>query len=171
MSPHPAPPVFSPLSPCSRGFIAMLEAFRDSGGTAPASTLARLLHKHPVGCAMDMDALLDTGQVFGFLWRASLWVPMFQLDVQALTPKPEPQDVRAALPPAWSGWAVASWFAQPNAMLDGRKPVDLIEADAAVVQKAAQVFSAPDRSSRWLDASPPGPLRAVRAERGASRHA
>jgi hypothetical protein len=74
----------------TRGFVALLEAFRTTGGTAPG--LANLIH---------------TGQVFGFEWCASLWIPMFQFAADDLALKPGAQRVRAELPPLWSGWQLA----------------------------------------------------------------
>jgi len=37
-----------------------------------------------------------------------------------------------------SGWAIASWFARPNALLDGFRPVNLMESDLASVLEAAR---------------------------------
>jgi hypothetical protein len=125
-------------SPSGSGFIALLEAFRPTGGTAPGDIVGRLLEEHHVGISVSLAKLIYTGQVFGFEWRASLWIPMFQFDANDLTLKTEPQRVRAELPPLWSGWMQASWFASPNAWLDGRSPVDLLVSDIDAVMRASQ---------------------------------
>jgi hypothetical protein len=112
--------------PDSRGFIALLAAFRATGGTAPAEIVDRLLQARPTGRAVSLAQLIDTGEAFGFEWRRTVWIPMFQFNPDDLSVKADAQDVRAALPSQWSGWSLASWFAAPNARLDGRNPVDML---------------------------------------------
>jgi len=74
-------------APSGRGFIALLEAFRESGGTAPGEIVGRLLEEEHVGHAVSLGELICTGKVFGFEWRDSLWIPMFQFDGDDLAPK------------------------------------------------------------------------------------
>jgi hypothetical protein len=133
--------------PSGRGFIALLEAFRATGGTAPGEIVGRLLEEHQIGNAVSLAKLIYTGQAFGFEWRDSLWIPMFQFDANDLALKTSAQSVRAELPSLWSGWHVASWFAAPNARLDGRSPVDRLDSDLeAVVQSAKSLESVVDFS-------------------------
>jgi hypothetical protein len=131
-------------TPCGSSFVALLEAFRATGGTAPGDIVGRLLEEHQVGNAVSLATLIYTGQVFGFEWRASLWIPVFQFDADDLRLKAAPQRVRAALPPVWSGWAVAAWFATPNAELDGCCPADRLGTDTEgnAVLRAAQALQA-----------------------------
>ncbi len=63
---------------------------------------------------------------------------MFQFDADDLALKVGAQRVRAQLPSPWSGWTVASWFATPNARLDGRSPVDMIDSRLDAVARAAR---------------------------------
>jgi hypothetical protein len=37
-----------------------------------------------------------------------------------------------------SNWAVAAWFVEPNALLEARRPVELIDADLGAVLAAAR---------------------------------
>ncbi|MFM9925152.1 hypothetical protein VLK31_19325 [Variovorax sp. H27-G14] len=129
------------------GFIQLLQSFRASGGTAPGGVLDGLLAEHPVGEAISLASLVDTGRVFGFEWRNNLWIPMFQFDARDLSTVSAPQTVRAGLPAGLSGWAVAMWFAMPNARLDGSRPVDLLASDASAVVQAAQGLSSADESA------------------------
>jgi hypothetical protein len=124
-------------TPSGSGFIALLEAFRPTGGTAPGEIVARLLEEHRAGNAVTLARLVDAGQIFGFEWRASFWIPMFQFDAGDLALKASAQRVRAELPPPWSGWTLASWFAGSNARLGGRRPADLLETDLEAVMQAA----------------------------------
>jgi len=133
--------------PCGRSFIALLEAFRATGGTAPGEIMGRLLDEHQGGTpAVSLAKLIDTGQVFGFEWRSSLWVPMFQFDAGDLALKTSAQRVRAELPPLWAGWTLASWFAAPNPWLHGRVPADMLESNLEGVLRAARSLESADGS-------------------------
>lgn len=124
--------------PSGRGFIALLEAFRPSGGTAPGEVVGHLLKEHRVGDAVSLARLIHTDQVFGFEWRRSLWIPMFQFDANDLGLKARVQQLREELPPPASGWALAWWFAGPNERLGGCRPIDLLETDFEAVLHAAR---------------------------------
>jgi hypothetical protein len=155
---HPRPPGFRPPSglhdeeplahviggePSGHGFIALLAAFRASGGTAPATIVAPLLEDRHAGGVPGLAELVYREQVFGFAWRASLWIPMFQFRAGDLSVQTGPQQVRAALPWTANGWHVAAWFASPNACLQGARPVDLIEEDLSTVLGAARSWRPP----------------------------
>ena len=131
-------------APSGRGFIALLEAFRATGGTVPGEIVGRLLEEHEVGNAISLAKLIYTGQVFGFEWRASLWIPMFQFDADDLSLKAGAQRVRAELPSLWSGWTLASWFAGPNARLDGRSPADMLDLHLDAVMRTARSLGSVD---------------------------
>ena len=137
-------------TPSGRGFIALLEAFRATGGTAPGEIVGRLLEEHQVGNAVSLAKLIHTGQAFGFEWRDSLWIPMFQFDANDLALRAGVQSVRAELPSLWSGWNVASWFAAPNARLDGHSPADWLDSDLEAVVQAAQALESVDEFSAPL---------------------
>jgi len=126
------------IRPSGSAFIALLECFRASGGTAPGEIVGRLLEEHRIGDATSLAQLVHSGRVFGFAWRASLWIPMFQFDADDLSLRSDVQQVRAALPPLWSGWDVATWFATPNARLDDHCPVHQMNLDPDAVLQAAQ---------------------------------
>jgi len=130
--------------PSGRGFIALLEAFRATGGTAPGAIVGRLLEEHHLGNAVSLAKLIYSGQAFGFEWRGSLWIPMFQFAANDLALKAGAQSVRAQLPSMGSGWNVAAWFAAPNAQLDGRSPADSLDSDLAAVMRAAQSLESVD---------------------------
>jgi hypothetical protein len=108
--------------PSAHGFIAILEAFRASGGTAPSGIVSRLLEDHRVAQSKSLAELIFAEKVFGFEWRATLWIPMFQFDLDDLALRSLPQRVRAALASAWSGWSVVAWFATPDTRLEGHTP-------------------------------------------------
>jgi hypothetical protein len=125
-------------TPGARQFIALLEAFRATGGTVAAEIVGRMLEERRAGNAPGLAHLVSSNQVFGFEWRDRLWIPMFQFDADDLTLRPGPLQVRAELPALWLGWTLASWFASPNAWLNGCPPVDLLDSNVAAVAAAAR---------------------------------
>jgi len=118
-----------------RNFIAMLEAYRASGGAVPGTILDQLLREYRVAKPATLAELVDSGQLFGFAWRAILWIPMFQFEAEDLALKPCAQRVRARLPQL-SGWELACWFARPNDRLAGQAPVDTMDSDFEAVLRA-----------------------------------
>ena len=102
-------------APSGVGFVDLLEAFRASGGTAPGHIVGGLLADQHADEVASLARLLRSRELFGFEWRRSLWIPMFQFNADDLSIAPAPQAVRAELPQLWSGWTVAMWFAMPNA--------------------------------------------------------
>lgn len=127
----------SPVPSC-HGFIAFLEAFRATGGTAPAPILANLLEQHQVGTSVSLAKLVYSGKIFCFQWRGNDWIPMFQFNACDLTLKANAQQIRKELPSSLMGWARAFWFATPNPCLDGQSPANVLDADIKSVLRAAQ---------------------------------
>jgi len=140
-------PNASNTAPNGRGFVTLLEAFRASGGTATGDVVARLLEDHHAGEAASLATLVHSSQVFGFEWRGSFWIPMFQFNADDLSPVAAAQAVRAELPELWSGWTVAMWFAMPNARLEAHRPVDLLGSRLDAVLHAAQALPSIDDMS------------------------
>jgi len=124
--------------PSSRGFIAMLEAYRATGGLVPGNFLRRSLQVHQRGDLVHLVRLIVDRRIFVLDWRDDSWIPMFQFDAHDLSCRPGVALVRAELTGLSSGWAVAAWFAQPNALLEGRRPVNLMASDLAHVLHAAR---------------------------------
>ena len=124
--------------PSSRRFIAMLEAYRPTGGMAPGNFLCQSLQEHQRGELGQLARLIGDRRLFVLDWRGDSWIPMFQFDADDLSCKPGPARVRAELGGLDSGWAVASWFARPNAQLEGRTPVEIVDVDLGAVVDAAR---------------------------------
>jgi len=123
--------------PSSEGFVALLSAFRASGGTAPSAEVARLLKQRPHGASINSLNLIASGPAFCFEWRGLQWMPMFQFNALDLALTLASQQVRAELDAALDSWAVAAWFARPHAWLYGLRPVDLIDSNLTAVLQAA----------------------------------
>lgn len=132
----PCPRVGEP--PDGLGFVGLLHAFFDTGGTLDSAALDRLLKACWRGQAEGLSGLLASRQVFGFEWRDALWIPMFQFNSDDLSVRPGSQRVRDELPVLWSGWNQACWFASPNVWLGGRTPVEMIDAAPQDIEGAAR---------------------------------
>lgn len=124
--------------PTGGEFIALLKAFRQSGGTAPGSLFAPLYAQHQFEGAPGVQDLIGCGDLFGFQWRADFWIPLFQFDADRFTIKAVAREVRRGLPSSWSGWDLATWFAQPHVLLEDRSPVDMLDVCAGDVLVAAR---------------------------------
>ncbi len=131
--PHasPAPPAAE-----SRGFIRLLEAYQAFGGCMRGDDLAMLLADHCHGDFRTLARRLVASEVFGFNWRNTLWVPMFQFD-------PGDLSARAALQPLigelaeLGSWQLATWLVTPNNRLHQRVPLSLLDSHLPEVLRAA----------------------------------
>lgn len=140
-SPHQSPPeLVDPIGelPTSRGFAALLAAYRATGGTARGDDVARLLEDYGIGDFIGLARLIAGGEVFGFEWRNTLWIPMFQFELRDLSVKPAAQQVLKTLGDGFEGWSRAAWFARPNSSLKNRAPVDLLATHLPDVLDAAR---------------------------------
>jgi hypothetical protein len=141
-----APPVAVPALhgpdigsvPSGRGHGIMLAAFRATGGMARGDDLGRLLEYLNFGDIVSLARHVAEGRVFGFAWRDIFWIPMFQFELRDLSVHAESQRVLGELGGAFSGWSLASWFAEPNAWLNDRRPVDLLHSELDSVLHAAR---------------------------------
>jgi len=116
----------------------MLEAYRPTGGLAPGNFLQQSLQDRQCGDLPKLARLIVDRRIFVIDWRGESWIPMFQFDGDDLACKPGPALVRAELKALSSGWDIAAWFAQPNALLDGCRPVNAMASDLANVLEAAR---------------------------------
>lgn len=124
--------------PSSSGFAALLAAFRATGGTARGDDVARLLEDHGIGDFIGLARLIAGAEVFGFEWRNTLWIPMFQFELRDLSVKPAARLLLEALGDGFEGWSCAAWFARPNSWLNQRAPVDLVATHLDEVLEAAR---------------------------------
>lgn len=124
-------------------FVALLHAYRDSGGLAREQEVVALSRRRG---GPDADALANwiaEKAVIGFEWQSQTWLPLFQFKRFDMARQPALGQVLAELTSVYDRWELASWFAQPNPWLADRLPADMFELDLSAVQHAA-------RADRWL---------------------
>ena len=125
-------------TPSDREFVEMLASYRASGGIVRTDGLARLLKDRPRVRMASLASLICAGEVFGFEWRRSYWLPMFQFEPRHLAVRSAPRQVIAELTADFDGLALALWFAQPNSWLHDLRPVDLLHSKLNDVLDAAR---------------------------------
>ena len=118
-------------------FAAMRAAYQSRGGFARGDDLARLLEDRSHGSLAGLARLIVAGEVFGFEWRHTFWIPMFQFD-DDLALKPGLKAVLAELASEYDGPRLAAWFVEPNAWLDDALPIDVLATNADEVLQAAR---------------------------------
>lgn len=130
-------------APTMDRFVALRGALRGSGGIAQGDDLARLLEDHRLGDFVSLARLVAHHDVFGFEFRESFWIPMFQFDLRDLSLTRGAAPVVAQLAEVFNGWMLAEWFACPNPCLGNWRPVDVLEETPSEVLSAARVARAP----------------------------
>ena len=145
----PAPQTFSPFfavrggaAPLALGvdlqFISLLDNYRPSGGLARTQETLELFMRR---CGPDLATVarwMAQREVLCLDWHAQSWMPLFQFNLVDMAPLPQLAPVLAELNPVYSPWALAAWFAQPNAWLDGERPAELLVSNPAGVLNAVR---------------------------------
>lgn len=146
---HHAPPqhVLATLAPHDIGavaarsdqaFLALLAAYRGSGGLAHADEVVTLLERQR-GLDGGVLALWRTERcVVGFGWQSHTWLPRFQFELPGRLPDPGVAAVLAVLGTVFDDWQCAWWFAQPHPALGERTPAQAIAGDLAAVLTTAR---------------------------------
>ncbi len=124
---------------CDRSFVALLDAYRRSGGLARVDEVNRRLQRRLGHDAATLEGWIEQRAVINFDWQLQTWLPWFQFTAADDLPSATVAKVVATLHPAFDDWETAQWFARPNAALDDRAPVNVIVADPAAAEHAARI--------------------------------
>lgn len=124
--------------PNARDFETLLAAYLWSGGVARGQEVIVQLDAAGLKGPESLAKLMASKAVFGFEWRGSLWLPMFQFEQPGMSVKPPSRKVLSALAGVFDGWSMAAWYVQRNSWLDGRRPVDLLDRHPSAVLGAAR---------------------------------
>lgn len=119
-------------------FLGMLAGFRRSGGLNRAQDVSNWLEDGAHHKPETLKRWMAHNEVIHFDWHLRTWLPMFQFDVAALAPRVAVGLVLIELHDAFDNWAVAQWFAQPNSVLEGRNPAEVLGAEPGLVIEAAR---------------------------------
>jgi hypothetical protein len=119
-------------------FIALQNAYRPHAGLMRLHAPVTGGHIRTESQDGEVADHLEAGELFGFPWYDALWIPMFQFDVPGTTVAPGPQRVVAELGGSFDGWALASWFVQPNSWLASHSPIEWLGSHLPDVLAAAR---------------------------------
>ncbi len=120
-------------------FYALQVAYMAHGGLAHGDELAQRLHVDGAGGYAHLARWIVGRKAFSFSWHAHFWLPMFQFDAAVLTPCQGLRPVLSELADEMDGWALATWFSQPNDSLQGRSPVSMWPEHGPEVHQAARL--------------------------------
>jgi len=121
-----------------REFARMQAAFSGHGGLLSADAALRHLRRKAPRSLGDFARSITARTTIAFRRGHELLVPMFQFDPATFEMRPGVAQVVAELVGVCDEWALAVWFATPNAWLHGALPVDLVALRPAEVRRAAR---------------------------------
>lgn len=119
-------------------FVAMLNAYRGSGGLAREVELVALSRRRNGPDADTLANWIAEREVIGIMWQSQTWLPVFQFRLLDMTLQPALGQVFSELIPVCDPWELANWFAQPNPWLADRVPADTLGLDPCAVLQAAR---------------------------------
>lgn len=121
-----------------RHFVAMLSAYRRSGGLARADEVVTLLDRRGLPGVATLARWIVERRVISFEWQLQTWLPWFQFKRLEQVPDPAVAALFSESTAVCDGWELAQWFARPHPALSGHAPVDLVTSDPDAVLQAAR---------------------------------
>lgn len=119
-------------------FIAMLDAYRPSGGLARAQEVATMWRLRASSLVHTLAGYIVKRQVVSLQWQGKIWLPLFQFNTVDMSVQAALADVLAELVVALDDWEIANWFALPNPWLADASPADMLACAAPEVLNAAR---------------------------------
>lgn len=119
-------------------FMAMLTAYRGTGGLARREEVAAALEHRNVAHSHMLNLWIYHRTVICFNWQSQDWLPWFQFNSLTLEPHPQLKPLFDELTDVYEPLEMADWFAAPNPWLAGVAPVDTLLHDLEAVLDAAR---------------------------------
>ena len=117
---------------------ALAQAYGSCGGVAGCDEMVGLLRSRFDQPISVLARWIVGRAVVSFEWRATTLLPLFQFNFADMSIRPQASDVLRELRDVFDDQDLALWFAQPNAWLDERSPVDVLQTDSRTVLQAAR---------------------------------
>ncbi len=134
-----------PPQDCNAQFIAMMNAYRPSGGLARAGEVVALCQLAGSADSHGLGQPTARRKVVCFDWGSTLWIPLFQFDRNDMSLHPGAGHVQQELVGVFNAWEIAVWFSQPNVWLNDGVPAGLLAMSGTEVLNAA-------RAARYVEA-------------------
>jgi hypothetical protein len=119
-------------------FIAMLDAYRRSGGLARAQELAVTWKSCGERRLSELANWIVKRKVISLEWQSIIWLPLFQFNRVDMTLVPGLEDSLSELVVVRDHWQIANWFSLPNHWLADCTPADMLATAASEVLNAAR---------------------------------
>jgi hypothetical protein len=118
-------------------FIALLNAYRASGGLADGSEIAA---RQSFTGLSALARAITTRTVVSLDWAGQRWLPIFQFEPGDLAVRAPVRALIDELTDVLDDWELADWFVEPNAWLGGAPPLRLVDTDFARVHDTARAL-------------------------------
>lgn len=118
-------------------FIALLNAYRASGGLADGAEIAA---REPSTGLSALARAITSRTVVSVDWAGQRWLPVFQFEPGDLAVRPSVHVLIDELSDVLDDWELADWFVEPNAWLRGGSPLQLVDTDFAQVHDTARAL-------------------------------
>ncbi|MDM0066748.1 antitoxin Xre/MbcA/ParS toxin-binding domain-containing protein [Variovorax sp. J31P207] len=138
---HPARVSADGVAKRDAAFVALLNAYRATGGLVRGNDLAHLMASRASGDPASLSRSMAAGEILCFDWNETFWIPAFQLDRESLGTGQATRLLLAELSGAFDGWAAAQWLVAANAWLGERTPLELLGTHLEAVLDAARADS------------------------------
>jgi len=116
----------------------LLHGFRSCGGIVNGDAFAAMLRDRCDQAISVLARRIVRREMVHVPWRSQLLVPLFQFEPLDLSVREGVCTVMQTLAPIYDDWEMASWFAEPNESLGGRRPAELVVQDPDAVIQAAR---------------------------------
>ncbi|MDP9995214.1 hypothetical protein J2W30_006205 [Variovorax boronicumulans] len=120
------------------GFVALLSAYRSTGGLVRGEDVAGHLTRQGGDGYVHLARLIVAGDVLHIRWSGHVWLPLFQFNRPALDVRPDVLKVLSELRTVMDACELMLWFVTPNAWMGGRKPVEMVNVSPCELYGAAR---------------------------------
>ncbi|HSO44959.1 MAG TPA: hypothetical protein VLQ47_05510 [Rhodoferax sp.] len=135
---HPVAHQMQTGPPLDWQYIAMLDAYRESGGLMRSPELASMWRSHGISGTDLLAHWILKRKVISFEWQSTIWLPMVQFNRSTMTLVPWFEEIQAELVAVFNDSDVAQWFSLPNSWLSDRSPANALVSAAPEVLLAAR---------------------------------
>jgi hypothetical protein len=113
-------------------------AFDLAGGFETGDEVALRLRGHSAQPISMLARWIVNREVISFQSHLQTMLPLFQFDPATMTMQPKVSAIIGELRDVFNDWELALWFAEPNAWLDDRAPVEVCALDSWAALRAAR---------------------------------
>jgi hypothetical protein len=121
-----------------REFMELARAYAAPDGMASGDEVAGRMRRHCDQPISALARLIVQRRIVSLLWHGQILIPLFQFNASDMSLHPSVSEVIAELESDFNDWEVAQWFAQANAWLRDRRPMDVVAIDGPAVVQAAR---------------------------------